>query len=219
MQKFSLAVLSFVISAPVFAGEIDLGSVKLVVKPEPGFCELSESKDQEVLKRARDLAGSNAVLSYMADCKQLDKFRKNKGSLANTVQYQTMSWYLGKPFDADGIKEACLQYKTEGEKLATADVSSAQERATQFLRNTRINGQQFLGVLEEKPGESCVSAAVSKWTIDGKEDNKLSVWATASVKNRLVYLYYFSPFSGADSIPAALANLKANYSDFLAANK
>jgi hypothetical protein len=220
--RFLILLMLFGITG-AHASNVKIGSTTIVLPRQPGFCELDESKaaDKKMLVANRGMVGTNLLLSMEADCGQLTTWRTKTGALLqNFIQYQTMSSWVDKPIDASVIKEGCDEFAKEGEKLAADQLPETRSRAEVFLKKVEVQGNQFLGVLENKPGEVCFSSLLAKFKADtGANVTQLTVWATTRIRDKLVYLYYFSPYSDANSITTALANLRVYYSNLVAANR
>jgi hypothetical protein len=220
--RFLILLMLFGI-AGAHASNVKIGPTTIVLPRQPGFCELDESKaaDKRMLVATRGMVGTNLLLSMEADCGQLTTWRTKTGTLLqNFIQYQTMSSWVDKPIAASAIKDTCDELAKEGEKLAADQLPDTRSRAEVFLKKVEVQGSQFLGVLENKPGEVCFSSLLTKFKADtGSNVAQLTVWATTRIRDKLVYLYYFAPYSDANSLTTALANLRVYYSSLVAANR
>jgi hypothetical protein len=79
---------------------------------------------------------------------------------------------------------------------------------------------QFLGVLEENPGEVCYFAILMKLKAEnGAAVIAAVVTAFGLVRNKPIQINFSFPYTDATSISTGLANAKIYYADLVAANK
>jgi hypothetical protein len=205
------------------ANDVTVGSTKLAIPHQPGLCDLDESKagDKRMIVAIRGMIGTNTLLSMSADCGQLRTWHAKSGILLqNMLQYQTMSSWLDKAVTSEDIKGACDTVAAEGDKLTSEQLPDVRSRAETFMKKVDIQGNQFLGVLENKPGEVCFSAMLQRYKAEtGAQIVQLNVWATTRIREKLVYVYYFSPYVDSGTITVALANLKIYYANLVEANR
>ena len=97
--------------------------------------------------------------------------------------------------------------------------SAVQDAVKKYSTSTSLDSK-LLGILAEVKDQVCYVATLQKIKTDkGDVVPILVLIAIATARQDLMYLYLNAPYTDANSIPTALANLKILYSDFAAANK
>jgi hypothetical protein len=221
--RFSTVMFVLVISAAAFGKDVNIGAVKLKITPPSGFCELDENRaaDKRMLVYIRGMAAGNTLLAALANCKELTDWRAPKGPLIqHMLQYQTVASLIDASFTPDELKGACDEMRASGEKETNDLFSDAKARSKKLAEKLEFNTNQFLGILDEKPGEVCYGATLQKIKAEtGAEIVQSNIFATTIVRGRVVYIYFASPYVDSSSLSTALANLKIYYADLAAANK
>jgi hypothetical protein len=203
-----------------------VGPASLDLPPPSGYCELDtrQASDARMLKAIEGMLGStgNRLLGASADCSQLDDWRRGaRPLLDNLAQYQTLMAWENGPLPAlpdVTIKEACDHMRAQGDQLVNDMTPDVKARAERVLKTVQVNEMKFLGVIDEEPGV-CYAAMLQKFKTEvGTEKTQVTLFATTTVKFKLVYYYLFAPYVGSDTIGDMLQQHKANVERLMAKN-
>lgn len=222
---FRVVVLAMMIfSTAAMARELKINATAINFAAPSGFCELDEGNkaDNRMLTTARGLDTANLVLTIFADCNQLTAWRSGTDPLLkDMIFFKTLKSYArpaDQPPDAV-IKQACAETRASGDKMVKDGEPDLRSRAEVFLKKVDIVGTQFLGVMDEAPGV-CYASLLQRMKAENGENIAVVVMYSLSfVRNEIVFLYRNSRYVDSTSLPTALANLKASYADFVAANR
>jgi len=202
------------------SAEATIGGVSIKLPTPSGFCELTdrEPSDKRMIAFTADnlAKGGSKLIGMFADCGQLDDWRAGKRKVLDDVaQYQTPFIATIKPVSAEQIKELCVLMRAEGDKLG----KDLKTRFEQTLARIKLNDANFIGAIAEEPNV-CYAAMILKMSIDSVDEKTQAViYATMSVRNKLVYIYRFAPYLGFESVSKGLLELKADVAALLAANQ
>ena len=204
--------------APVLAKDATVGVTSLTLPPPNGACDLdaTEPSDARMLKAVEGMLGTtgNRLLAMSADCTELADWRTGKRKLLDHfAQYQTLIAWQDGPLPATPettIKEACDQLRAQGEKMVTDMEPDVKARAEQVLKTVKINEMKFIGVVGEEPNV-CYTAMLQKFHTEiGTDKTQVTVFATTTVKSKLIYFYLFGPYVSGDSVTELLEQQKAS---------
>jgi hypothetical protein len=213
---FILALLGF--SAAASAVEVHSGPASINLPAEPGYCQLNagDTAEQRLLTYVEQTIGGQKLLALFADCKELDTWHKSS-------EYYIRSYIRAQvpggetAGGVDDVKKDCDGMRANGDKQAANQREQVRGVAEKLAR-TDFQGQQFLGVLEDRPGV-CFGALLQKLVMgNGSKQNNIVMFASTAVRGRLFYYFLNTPYEDANSVTTALEKLKAYYGDLVQAN-
>ena len=222
MRLLGLAffIIPFLISSVAYPRDVKVGNSTMSVSPTAGFCELDETKkaDSSWLTSVTNLLKASGVYAIAAfpDCRELQKARK-------TGEFITSKVYITAPFSQidklkpEGVPETCDDLRTR--EYSDKDKAELAKSVKEFANGNSAAESKALGVLDETKGVVCYVATLQKVkTKAGELSTMLGLFAVTSARNSMLFLYQFTPYVDATSIPTALANLKIVYTEFARAN-
>jgi hypothetical protein len=222
MRLFATAIFiaAFLISPSAYARDVTVGSSTLSVSPPAGFCEVDKANkaDSSWVTSVTNLLNSVGIylIAAFPDCRELKKLEESNQFIITKVYISAFSSAIGKSSSRTAA-DTCndLRTRTYSEQQKT-DLAKA---AKEFANGNSLAESKALGVLEETKGEVCYVATLQKvQTSAGDIVTMLGLIAVTNARDNLLFLYQYTLYADATSIPSALANLKSVYSDFVAAN-
>lgn len=215
------AAVLLVLSAPVYARDVQVGGTTISVAAPAGFCEVDQANayDTSWQSSATNLlkASSVQLVAGFPDCRELERSRQNGQLIVSKYFVSAYAPAIGKSSAATAT-ETCNQIRSMGD-YSTESKSVVQETVRKYSTSTSLDSK-LLGILAEVKDQVCYVATLQKIKTDkGDIIPILVLIAITTVRQDLMYLYLNAPYTDANSIPAALANLKILYSDFAAANR
>ena len=212
-----VALLSVVGGAS--AREVRIDDVTFRVDPPAGYCEFDKtikSENDYLTNMGNAQAGAgNSLIAIFPDCQELAAYRARNETLVTRLLIVATTSNLGKS-QTDLVNQVCQSYKEEGKKLLAQTDPKSKALMKKHLAGD-LASDVFLGVLENKPGV-CYSGQITKIRSDGKETTVLNVFAATLLRNSLIFIYSYKPYSDANSVQPNLANLKTIYTCLAAAN-
>jgi hypothetical protein len=158
------------------------------------------------------------LIAAFPDCRQLKQMEKSGQFIAIKSYVSAATASIGKS-SPEEVTQTCDELKTK--TYSDVDKASQAKSIKEFSNGGSSVDSIALGVLEEIKGEVCYVATLQKVKPrqDGDVVTMRSLFAVTNARGDLIFLYQYTPYADATSIPAGLANLKIFYSNFAAANK
>jgi hypothetical protein len=224
VRVFGIAALFTLACAAsnAIAGSATIGNVSVNLPPPLNFCELSvnNASDKRMITTLTDLLAKsgNKLLVMSADCRQLAEWHTGKRQLLDDfAQYQTPIAGIDKP-PTETIQQTCATLRAEGDKILSNQMPDIKKRVEATLNKIKIGQSSYLGVLAEDPN-ACYAGILQKIHTEVNTDKtQVTVFAIAMVKNKSVFVYRFTVYTGSNSIDATLVRLKSNVAALYAAN-
>ena len=203
------------------AREAKVGDKMLNVSPPAGFCEVDKSNksDSSWLTSVVNLMNSAGitVIAAFPDCKELAQLRKN-GQFMQTKFYVTAATNAIGKSSSKTVSDTCDELRTR--EYSDKDKAELSKAAAEYANGNMNVDSKALGVLDETKGQVCYVATLQKVrTKAGDLSTMIAMFVVTYVDDNLLFLYQYTPYVDANSMPSALANLKITYAQFSAANK
>jgi hypothetical protein len=217
LRKSNIAATS-----TAMARHVSMGNVSVNLPPPRGFCELldTNSSDKVMLTTVGGLLSQsgNKLLGMSAECGQLADWRSSRRQLLDDyAQYQT-SLALIDTAPSETIQQTCATLGGKGNKIVSDQTPELKARVEAALKKVKMNQTSFIGVFAEEP-RACYAGLIQQLhTAAGTDKTQLCLFAVTAVKNRTVFVYRFTVYTGSDSIVDGLAKLKSDVAAFYAAN-
>lgn len=221
VRGLACAVVALLVTWSAEARQVKIGDKTLNVSPPTGFCEVDKSNKYEStwLTSVINLMSAAHITTFAAfpDCKELAQLRKNG-------QFVTTKFYVTAPTNVIG-KSGSQDVTTTCDELRTKEYSAEEKvklakAAEEYANGNHNVDSKALGVLDETKGEVCFVATLQKVkTKAGDLSTMLGLFVVTYIDDSMLFLYQFTPYVDANSMPSALANLKIIYSQFSAANR
>ncbi len=187
----------------------------------PGFCPFDNTNkvDAEYLDAMSNFAkvgGFSVVVAY-ADCRELAEARKSGAFISTKIGI--LRWLRTTDrAPPQFIAEACDYVKKSG---FSDEQKALMARSIAEFSNGKSSLKSLLplGVLDEVRGTVCYEAKLMKARIASNSDvTLLDMSAMTTLGNQPIGIHQWTNYRDESSIAAALASLKAIYSDFAALN-
>jgi hypothetical protein len=197
-----------------------VGDTPISVSPPAGFCELDKTNnvDSGWLTSMTNLMKGSGVFTIAAfpDCGDLKKARQSHQFIASKVVFSAPFSGIGNA-SLETLSTTCDELRTK--KYSDEEKAEMAKTTKEFANGNSTTDSVLLGVVEETKGEVCYVATLQKVkTQAGELHSLLSLFAVTYLRGNLLFLYQWTPYVDATSIPTALANLKIIYSEFASAN-
>jgi hypothetical protein len=114
------------------------------------------------------------------------------------------------------IARACASAK-ESDEVSSDEMPDIKTRIETAFKKIKVNQTASLGVLAEEPS-ACYAGLLRQVQREAGDKTQLCVFALTTVKNRWVFIYRFTVYTGSDSVIAGLAKLKTDVAALYAAN-
>lgn len=217
---FVVGIICSLISSVAFSEDVTFGGYIIKVSPPKGFCELDKTNTAEValfesMSNYVKAGGFSAIALY-PDCHEFEEWRKSKAFLLTKVVFAGYAKHIDRPAP-QFITEACEHLRKGLSDELKARISEA---VTEFSKgNSSLTNTMSLGVLDEIRGTVCYSGQLARFKIANRDDVTLVYLSAGTfVGDQAISISQWTNYLDESSIPAALANLKAIYSHFAAAN-
>ncbi len=219
----------FALSAGVngaMAAETTIGGVSINLPTPAGFCELSESNPSD--SRATAIIGGalaqggNKLLGISADCQQLADWRAGRRPFLDDYgQYQTqisqMDQLVASPEAT--IHQACATLRAKGSEIVSSTSPDAKSIIEGALKRVKMNSMTFAGVFAEDQTACYTGQIQDMQTANGTQKTQLVLNAITVVKNKSIFAYRMTVYTGSDMLSALLAKFKDTVVALYAANK
>jgi hypothetical protein len=197
-----------------------VGDTTVSVSPPAGFCEVDKTNkvDSGWLTSMTNLLKGSGVFTIAAfpDCGDLKKARQSEHFITSKVVFSAPFSGIGNA-SSETLSTTCDELRTK--KYSDEDKAEVAKTIKEFSNGNSLTDSVGLGVVEETKGEVCYVATLQKVkTQAGELHPLLALYAVTYLRSNLLFLYQWTPYVDATSIPTALANLKIIYSEFASAN-
>jgi hypothetical protein len=157
------------------------------------------------------------LIAAFPDCRELKKLEASNQFIITKVYISAFTSGIGKS-SSQMVSGTCNDLKTR--TYSDQQKAELAQAAKEFANGNSLTDSKSLGVLEETAGEVCYVATLQKIkTSAGDPVTMLGLIAVTNAQDNLLFLYQYTLYADAASMPTALANLKIVYSEFAAANK
>jgi hypothetical protein len=223
MRVLGLAfvVVTLLSAVSAEARQAKIGDKTLNVSPPAGFCEVDKSNkaDSGWLTSVINLMNTAGVtvIAAFPDCKELAQMRKNSRFMQSKFYVTAATAAIGKS-SSKTVSDTCDELRTR--EYSAEDKVKLAKAAQDYANGNSAVDAKALGVLDETKGEVCYVATLQKMkTKAGDLSTMLALFIVTYIDDNLLFLYQYTPYVDANSMPSALANLKIIYSQFSAANR
>lgn len=223
MRVFTLTifVIAFLISPSAYARNVNVGKSTLSVSPPAGFCEVNKTNksDSSWLTSVTSLLNGAGItlIAAFPNCREKTAMEKSNEFIISKIYISAPTAQIGQSSEKS-LTDTCDELKTR--TYSDQDKADLAKSAEQYANGNSSADAKALGVLEETKGEVCYVATLQKVkTKAGAVVPMLALFAVINAHDNMLFLYQYTLYADATSIPTALANLKIIYSDFAAANK
>jgi hypothetical protein len=215
-----------VVAGGVWAADVSIGGVPITLPPPAGFCDLTASQPADnraltMVGGAHEKAG-NRLLAFSADCQQLADWRAGKRPfLDNIAQVLADIADMDKTVASPKafIHATCAKLRaTQGNPLDPSVTSDIKSRIEAASATVRLNSLEIVGVLGEDD-TACYMAQIEKMTENGVDSTVLNLISITVVKNKLISVTRFDPYTGADATPGLFKKLQDTIAALHAANR
>jgi hypothetical protein len=224
------AVVAFVLLAASARAEsvtVDVNGAEIALSTPAGHCALDRAHPAErgVLKTVeRAVASSNRVLLGFADCSQLAELREGRRRLLDDFG-QYMTPLRGNQLDmnpAAFAQQMTEVFKAQGAELMQGAEAEVREKVAGMRMGVRMGEHRLLGVLRSDRRASYLGIVQSIGLPDRTTKVQVGIVAMGLVKQRIVSLNLYTPFSeGAAGAAATVKLLEVSvstYANFAGAN-
>jgi len=191
-------------------------SVEIVIPN--GYCETGNNPaDAEMVRRTREgIGNSNQIIVLFADCRELEKFRRGKGSMLDNYGMILAQTPKGQLRAFKGVTRPEFIQKISGKANFSDAFKKAEARIKQFVPS--LQSQENLGLLSADSNGLYVGNLLTMTDDEGKPRTIVGVMGMTLVKELSISINLYQVYKKSPDLRGLLARQQSAMAGFVRVN-